>query len=204
MSANLAMSFGDGAGSVADSRPRKRSQKQRAASSPGSDSGGSKKTVDVACWPCRKRKAKCTAERPACAPCTRRGVDCSYEYEEGLTRVGSLKMRLSESTAKTESLEYLFEQLRVRSDEESSMLLAVIRLGADLDKVVVQLRSMPQQFFSGIVPDMAQLMMDGGDGSGAMEDGLDSMDPTARGDMPMYFPYDQTMSETEETERNAK
>lgn len=83
------------------------------------------------------------------------------------------------------------------------MLLAVIRLGADLDKVVAQLRSMPQQFFSGSVPDMTQLMMDGGDGTDAVEGSMDGMDPSAHGDMPLYFPYDQTMSETEETEMDA-
>ncbi|EMF13268.1 uncharacterized protein SEPMUDRAFT_28816, partial [Sphaerulina musiva SO2202] len=100
-----------------------------------------KKIVDVACWPCRRRKGKCSGERPACASCLRRAVECAYEYDEGLTRVGSLKMKLHKSTTKTENLEYLFDQLRTRSDQESALLLAFLRLGCDVDKIVAQLKS---------------------------------------------------------------
>ncbi|CAK1365274.1 unnamed protein product [Cercospora beticola] len=138
----------DGIGSASDSRPESDKTKRRATSSPSSERGRIKRAVEVACWPCRKRKAKCSGERPSCGPCTQRGVDCSYEYEEGLTKLGWLKMKLDEATAKSDNLEFLFDQLRTRSDEESSMILAIIRLGADLEKVVSQLKEAPQQVFS--------------------------------------------------------
>ncbi|KXS95851.1 hypothetical protein AC578_7882 [Pseudocercospora eumusae] len=112
-------------------------------SSPSGERVGGRKIVDVACWPCRKRKAKCSGGRPVCTSCTRRGVECSYEYDEGLTRVGSLRLKLHQSTSRAENLEYLYEQLRTRSDDEAALLLAIVRLGADIDKMVVQLKSAP-------------------------------------------------------------
>ncbi|KAM3416127.1 hypothetical protein BST61_g7736 [Cercospora zeina] len=154
----------DGTGSTSELKPDNDNFKQRATSSPSSERGRVKRAVEVACWPCRKRKAKCSGERPSCGPCTQRGVECAYEYEEGLTKVGWLKMKLDEATAKTNSLEFLFEQLRTRSDEESSMILAIIRLGADLEKVVSQLKEAPQEVFSKDNSlNIDQLMTDSGD-----------------------------------------
>ncbi|SMQ49143.1 unnamed protein product [Zymoseptoria tritici ST99CH_1A5] len=112
----------------------------------GSDQG--KKIIDVACWPCRKRKGKCGGQRPSCASCTKRGLECSYEFDEGRSRVASLKVKLGEFTTRTENLEFLFEQLRSRSDEESALLLALIRLKADVDKVVAQLKKDPDVLFA--------------------------------------------------------
>ncbi|KAF2165368.1 hypothetical protein M409DRAFT_24218 [Zasmidium cellare ATCC 36951] len=106
-----------------------------------SESSTPRKIIDVACWPCRRRKAKCSGERPACAACVRRDVDCSYEHEEGMTRQGSLKLKLDTVTSRAENLEYLFEQLRSRSDNEAALLLAVIRLGADVDQLVERLKA---------------------------------------------------------------
>ncbi|EME45371.1 hypothetical protein DOTSEDRAFT_71185 [Dothistroma septosporum NZE10] len=107
----------------------------------GDSSSHGRKVTDVACWPCRKRKGKCTGERPICQSCVRRGYECAYEYDEGLTRVGSLRMRLTEASTRAENLEYLFDHMRTRSDNEAAMLLAIIRLGADLDAIVTRLKS---------------------------------------------------------------
>jgi hypothetical protein len=57
-------------------------------------------------------------------------------------------VKLGEFTTRTENLEFLFEQLRSRSDEESALLLALIRLKADPDKVVGQLKSNPDVLFA--------------------------------------------------------
>ena len=84
---------------------------------------------------------QCTGERPTCQSCARRSFECSYEYDEGLTRVGSLRMRLTEASTRAENLEYLFEQMRTRPDNEAAMLLAIIRIGADLDAIVTRLKT---------------------------------------------------------------
>ncbi|KAF7188849.1 Nitrogen assimilation transcription factor nit-4 [Pseudocercospora fuligena] len=129
-------------------------------SSPSGERSGGKKIVDVACWPCRKRKGKCSGDRPVCASCIRRGVECSYEYDEGLTRVGSLRLKLHQSTSRAENLEYLYEQLRTRSDDEAALLLAIVRLGADIDKMVMQLKSAPDLSWAKGMnpPDISKLL----------------------------------------------
>ncbi|KAF2206898.1 hypothetical protein CERZMDRAFT_102954 [Cercospora zeae-maydis SCOH1-5] len=151
-------------GSTSDLEPDNDNSKRRATSSPGIERGRIKRAVEVACWPCRKRKAKCSGERPSCGPCTQRGVECAYEYEEGLTKLSWLKMKLDEATAKTDNLEFLLEEMRTRSDEESSMILAIIRLGADLEKVVSQLKEAPHKVFGKDNSlNIDQLMTDSGD-----------------------------------------
>lgn len=86
---------------------------------------------------------QCTGERPACASCVRRGVECGYEYDEGLTKLGSLRLKLDQATTKADDLQFLYEQLRTRSDDEAACLLAIIRLGADIDILVEKLRREP-------------------------------------------------------------
>lgn len=70
-------------------------------------------------------------------------MECSYEYEEGLTRVGSLRMKLDRATTRAEDLQYLFDQLRSRSDPDAACLLAVIRIGVDVDLIVDRLKTEP-------------------------------------------------------------
>lgn len=50
-------------------------------------------------------------------------------------------MRLTEASTRADNLEYLFEQMRTRPDNDAAMLLAIIRLGADLEAIVARLRS---------------------------------------------------------------
>lgn len=57
-----------------------------------------------------------------------------------MTRQGSLRLKLDTATSRAENLEYLFAQLRSRPDNEAALLLAVIRLGADMDQLVDRLR----------------------------------------------------------------
>lgn len=101
------------------------------------------------------RVEQCTGERPACSFCANRGAECSYEYEEGLTRLGSLRQSLEKVTARADNLEFLFGQLQSRSDNDAACLLAVIRMGADLDMICEKLRSEPDFLAQ---PDLSQLM----------------------------------------------
>lgn len=65
-------------------------------------------------------------------------------------------MNLQKATAKAEHLEFLFNQLRSRSDNEAACLLAVIRMGADLNVICEKLQNDPD-FLSS--PDLHQLMV---------------------------------------------
>lgn len=58
-----------------------------------------------------------------------------------MTRQGSLRLKLDTATSRAENLEYLFAQLKSRSDNEAALLLAVIRLGADVDQLVDRLKA---------------------------------------------------------------
>lgn len=60
-----------------------------------------------------------------------------------MTRQGSLKMKLDTATSRAHHLEYLFEQLRTRADNDAALLLAVIRLGADVDQLVERMQAEP-------------------------------------------------------------
>lgn len=46
------------------------------------------------------------------------------------------------------NLEFFFQQLQSRSDDESSLLLALMRLGADVDKITSQLKAAPGVIFA--------------------------------------------------------
>jgi len=126
----------------ADSRRVGKSVAKQPSESPDNEEN-TKKIVEVACWACRKRTGKCTGERPTCASCVRRDLDCTYEYEEGLTRVGSLRLKLDQAIVQGQNLQLLFEQLRTRSDNEAACLLAIIRLGVNVDVIVEKLRHDP-------------------------------------------------------------
>ncbi|PPJ54987.1 hypothetical protein CBER1_05661 [Cercospora berteroae] len=90
--------------------------------------------------------------------------------ERSIAYAWNASMKLDEATAKSDNLEFLFDQLRTRSDEESSMILAIIRLGADLEKVVSQLKEAPQQVFSkDNALNIDHFMTDSGD-AGAQEE----------------------------------
>lgn len=67
-------------------------------------------------------------------------VPCSYEHEEGMTRQGSLRLKLDTATSRADNLEFLFAQLQERPDDEAALLLAAIRLGADMDQLVERLK----------------------------------------------------------------
>lgn len=57
-----------------------------------------------------------------------------------MTRQGSLRFKLDTATSRADNLEFLFAQLQERPDNEAALLLAVIRLGADMDQLVERLR----------------------------------------------------------------
>ncbi|SMY28053.1 unnamed protein product [Zymoseptoria tritici ST99CH_1A5] len=119
-------------------------------------------TTSVACWSCRRRKTKCTGERPKCMTCISRSRECGYEYDEGVTKSIGLQQRVHELSAKVASRDFLFQQMRSRSDEDSALLLCLVRLGADIDKLVARLKFAPEELLSrDLVPDLDHLLAKG-------------------------------------------
>jgi hypothetical protein len=91
--------------------------------------------VKSACLHCRRRKAKCSGERPVCRPCVYRDLECQWQAPEGLTRSEGLKRELQSVTSRTDDLKMLIGGMRAGSDEEATTLLARLRLGDSLEEL---------------------------------------------------------------------
>lgn len=102
-----------------------------------------KKVLQVrsACMRCRKRKGRCTGERPICRYCSELGLDCSWDVSDGLTRTNDLKRRLREAANRSLELDRIFVVLRDGTDAESTEVLARLRLGDSDADVILSLTS---------------------------------------------------------------
>lgn len=92
-----------------------------------------------ACMQCQKRKGKCTGERPVCRYCSDRGLDCSWDVADGLTRTSDLKRRLQKATTRLLAPDLIFAALRDGTDNESTEVLARLRLGDTNAQVILTL-----------------------------------------------------------------
>lgn len=101
--------------------------------------------VRSACKQCHQRKAKCSGERPTCRSCRDRSQKCEWHVEEGVTRMEDLKRKLKLVIERTQTLNRLTDAMRSGSDDESSMLLARLRVGHSIEDIVksIQVDSSP-------------------------------------------------------------
>lgn len=99
------------------------------------------KIVRSACVECRKRKTRCSGQRPTCRFCSDRNFVCSWDISDGMTRTADLNQKLQEATRKHEDLNTLVDALRSGTDTESTMLLARLRLGTSVEDLVKSLRN---------------------------------------------------------------
>ncbi|OTA65317.1 hypothetical protein K449DRAFT_421005 [Hypoxylon sp. EC38] len=90
----------------------------------------------AACEACRKRKSKCTAERPRCSVCVERQTPCEYTTLPTETHLRAQKRKLTDLEIKCQSYEDLFGILRSRPDEETSQVLQRVRMGEDASTIV--------------------------------------------------------------------
>lgn len=97
--------------------------------------------VKSACYSCRKRKTKCSGERPVCRSCSDRSIVCSWDITEGLTRNGDLRHKLQSANARLDDLVLLVETLRCGTDHVSTTLLAQLRLGASVEALAQSIRA---------------------------------------------------------------
>lgn len=101
------------------------------------------KPVTSACVQCRRKKTKCSGQRPVCRSCGDGGVECMWQVPEGLTRIDGMKKELQSVLDHINLLEALVKMMQDGSDEESTMLLAKLRLGDSVEKIVSATRTEP-------------------------------------------------------------
>lgn len=90
----------------------------------------------AACASCRRRKIKCSADRPKCRQCLRLAVDCAYDTVGSETLGEARQRRLGELQSRSSHYEDLFNILKTRPDQDVAAILARIRQGARVDDVV--------------------------------------------------------------------
>ncbi|KAK8129870.1 hypothetical protein PG999_002250 [Apiospora kogelbergensis] len=90
----------------------------------------------AACEACRRRKSKCTAERPRCAICVERQTACEYKTLPTETHLTAQKRRLTDLQAKCDAYEELCTILRSRQGPDTDIVLRRIRAGDDIAAIV--------------------------------------------------------------------
>lgn len=90
------------------------------------------KLARSACNQCRKRKTKCSDQRPVCRLCSIRGLECSWNTIDGLTRTADLKKKVYDEVGRSNNLDTFLNAMRHGTDQVSSMLLAKLRCGMSL------------------------------------------------------------------------
>jgi hypothetical protein len=96
--------------------------------------------VKSACVECRKRRTKCSGQRPVCQFCSDRKLECSSDTTDGLTRTADLKKKLLEANMRLKYLVILINALRFSTDAALTMLLARLRLGDQTEDIVYLVR----------------------------------------------------------------
>ncbi|KAI1865349.1 uncharacterized protein JN550_008397 [Neoarthrinium moseri] len=97
--------------------------------------------VRAACEYCRKRKSRCSGERPQCSACTKRGRECVYETaSSGETIPQALKRKHTALEQESNAYRELYHLLQNASPSESQDILLRIRLGADVNTLVRQVK----------------------------------------------------------------
>lgn len=111
---------------------------EAAAKAKGGERGNMKSAAN-ACNHCRRRKTKCSAQRPVCSSCHARGLDCSWDVVDGLTRHEDLKRKVQEAEMHLHHLCVFVGALKLGNNHTSTLLLAKLRLGASIEELVQSL-----------------------------------------------------------------
>ncbi|KZL84802.1 hypothetical protein CI238_08015 [Colletotrichum incanum] len=100
-----------------------------------------RQNVLVACESCKKRKIKCSADRPKCSSCTTRGVECRYAADPSESRVASLKRRHDEMASRNDSLQRFFSAMRSMPEEQAHEIFNRIRSGASAEDIIREIEA---------------------------------------------------------------
>lgn len=69
------------------------------------------------------------------------GTECFWDVRDGLTRIQDLKAKHADAQKRVDDLELLIYAMRNGTDEGSTMLLAQLRLGAEVEALADVIRS---------------------------------------------------------------
>ncbi|KAI9154761.1 Nitrogen assimilation transcription factor nirA [Paramyrothecium foliicola] len=95
-----------------------------------------RKLISAACEACRRRKSKCSAERPTCDQCLKIGTDCVYETRETETVQQARRRKLDEAVFRSDAFEKLYQYLRTKTEDEAAVIVRKLREGIDIDSLL--------------------------------------------------------------------
>lgn len=93
----------------------------------------------VACGTCRRRRTKCSGDRPKCAACVRNRSECTYQsLSPAETNSQVLKRRLREMEAENNIFKELYQHLNTGPESQAHEIVRRMRMGLDMDSIVRQ------------------------------------------------------------------
>ncbi|XPS74750.1 hypothetical protein M3J07_006844 [Ascochyta lentis] len=95
----------------------------------------------VACQVCREKRRKCTGQRPTCEECRTRSIDCRYEFQPGLSRSATLKLRSDRVQDNLSTTMELYWYLQTQSKQDAVRTLDLIQSGLKPGQVLEQLKA---------------------------------------------------------------
>ncbi|KAK5651708.1 hypothetical protein OQA88_11774 [Cercophora sp. LCS_1] len=110
--------------------------------------------VKAACDLCRKKKVKCSGERPKCVSCTRNGTACHYASAPAETHGQALKRKFGELQEEKSIAEELCQMLCSLPEQEAIEVLLRLRVDGDVaatlhhvkdGRLLLQLTAPPQK-----------------------------------------------------------
>lgn len=109
----------------------------------------------AACIPCRRRKTKCSAERPICNECLRRrSGDCCYNTtDEDETPGRALKRRYADLESQATTYEQVYDILRTRPQPEVEEVVRRIRSGENPGSIIRHVENGDLVFQLNVVPE---------------------------------------------------
>ncbi|KAM0457974.1 hypothetical protein ACHAO4_002695 [Trichoderma viride] len=113
-----------------------------------------RKTINVACESCRKRKIKCDGIRPRCSSCESREILCQYPSAyRGENFTAALKRRCLEENEKSTSFQEIFSTLQNCSDKDAMTMFNLVRQGVDPKYLLKQMKECDFVFQLAVVPE---------------------------------------------------
>ncbi|KAK1974736.1 hypothetical protein LZ30DRAFT_607281 [Colletotrichum cereale] len=87
--------------------------------------------VPSACLQCRKRKVKCSGNRPSCRRCSTQEIECVWDTEPDTSRVASIRKRKEELERENEDLHEILRFLYLRPEQEAIEIFKRLRISGD-------------------------------------------------------------------------
>ncbi|KAK1252494.1 hypothetical protein MKX08_003681 [Trichoderma sp. CBMAI-0020] len=113
-----------------------------------------RKTINVACESCRKRKIKCDGIRPRCSSCESREIVCQYPSAyRGENFTAALKRRCLEENEKSTSFQEIFSTLQNCSDKDAMAMFNLVRQGVEPKYLLKQMKECDFVFQLAVVPE---------------------------------------------------